>query len=84
MSKSLEYSIGLRCLKKHHEVDCVDSGILQGGCQQETTWQEQQGAASKGVCRGRDPVGDRPGDPVRKIEAPLVNPRVTSVAVGSG
>ena len=38
-------------------------------------------AAIKGVSRGRNPAGDRPGDPVRKIEAPLVNPRVTGVAV---
>ena len=29
-------------------------------------------------------MGDRPGDPVRKIEAPLVIPRVMSVAVDGG
>ena len=46
--------------------------------------QELQGAASKGVGRGRDPVGGRSGDPVRKIEAALVIPRVTSVAVDGG
>ena len=41
-------------------------------------------ATIKVVSRGRNPAGDRPGDPVRKIEAPLVNPRVTGVAVAGG
>ena len=41
-------------------------------------------AAIKGVSRGRNPAGDRPGNPVRKIEAPLVNPRVTGVGVAGG
>ena len=48
VSKSFEYSIGLRCLKKHREVDCNDTRILQCGCQH---WQETTTAgAADAVC----------------------------------
>ena len=85
MSKSFENSIGLRCLKKHREVDCVDSRILQCGCRQETTTAGAARSLRVRVCpEAGTQLGDLPGDPVRKIEAPLVNPRVTGVAVAGG
>ena len=84
MSKAFEYSIGLRCLKKHREVDWrgqqntsvrVPAGDYNG----------RSGGASRVGCVPRqEPSGGPPGDPVRKIEAPLVIPRVTSVAVDGG
>ena len=43
-----------------------------------------EGATSRGVCRGRSPVGDRPSGSVRKIEAPFVIPRGMGVAVADG
>ena len=47
-------------------------------------WRSGEVAAIKGLSRGRNPAGDRPGDLVKKIEAPLVNPRVTDIAVAGG
>ena len=51
--ESFEYSIGLRCLKKHSEVDCVDSRILQCGCRpcrQETVTAGAARALQARVC----------------------------------
>ena len=62
-------------------MDCVDSRIIPAG---DCNGRSVEGAARKGVCRGRNPVGDRPGDPIRKIEAQLVNSRVTGVAMAGG
>ena len=73
VSKSFENSIGLWCLKKHRKVDCVDSRILQCECQQETTTAGAAKALKARVWpKAGTQLGDRPGDPVRKIEAQLV------------
>ena len=80
MSKSFENSIGLRCLTKHREVDCVDSRILQCGCRQETNYYGRSGC-EQGCVQSRNPV---PGPVVRKFEFPLVIPRVTGVDVAGG
>ena len=66
-------------------MDCVDSRILQCGCRQETTTAGVARSLRARVCaEAGNQLGDLPGDPVRKINAPLVIPRVTGVAVAGG
>ena len=85
MSKSFENSIGLRCLKKHREVDCVDSRILQCGCRQETKTAGAARSLRARVCaEAGTQLGDLQGDSDRKIKDPSVIPRVTGVAVAGG
>ena len=65
------------------EVPGAEARAQRGTARAVQAWRWPVGATSRGACRGRSPVGDRPSGPVRKIEAPLANPRGTGAAVAA-